>query len=124
MSAPVPFLTLRLWHPVSADKMEMWSWFLVEADAPDWFQELSYECYVRTFGISGVFEQDDTENWRNVTRGTKGPFSSQQTLNYEMGIDLKPDQTWPGPGAAYPTGYAEAAQRSFWSEWLRYMVGE
>ena len=124
MSAPVPFLTLRLWHPVSAEKMEMWSWFLVEADAPDWFQELSYECYVRTFGISGVFEQDDTENWRNVTRGTKGPFASRQTLNYEMGLDLKPDATWLGPGAAYPTGYAEAAQRNFWSEWLRHVAGE
>ena len=123
MSAPVPFMTLRLWHPVSAGKMEMWSWFLVERDAPDWFQELSYECYVRTFGISGVFEQDDTENWRNVTRGVAGPLASRQVLNYQMGLGLQPDKTWPGPGDAYPTGYAEASQRSFWMHWLDYMIG-
>jgi hypothetical protein len=124
MSAPAPFLTLRLWHPVGPDKMEMWSWFLVERDAPEWFRELSYEGYVRTFGISGVFEQDDTENWRNVTRGARGRFAGKQVLNYEMGLGLKPDTTWPGPGEAYPTGYAEAAQRGFWSQWLEYLIDE
>jgi hypothetical protein len=123
VSPPASFLTLRLWHPIAADKLEVWSFFLVEKDAPDWFKEESYLSYVRTFGTSGVFEQDDAENWRSITRALRGQFVKQgQDLNYQMGRGvLEPDENWPGPGEAYPMDYAEANQRNFHEYWMQLM---
>jgi phenylpropionate dioxygenase-like ring-hydroxylating dioxygenase large terminal subunit len=116
---PVPILTLRLWRPLTHDSMEVWSWFMVEKDAPEEFKQASYETYVRTFGVSGVFEQDDAEIWRLITRGTQGELAGGQDLNFEMGLGVIGDQAdWPGPGRALASGYAEQNQRSFWARWL------
>ncbi len=124
-SAPTPMLTFRVWRPVGPDRTEVWSWFLVERDAPEWFKERSYQTYVHTFGTSGVFEQDDTENWRSITRMAKGLMARVHELNYQMGMDhLSLDPTWPGPGEAYPLDYAEANQRAFIRQWLQYMMNE
>ncbi|RMG55101.1 MAG: aromatic ring-hydroxylating dioxygenase subunit alpha [Acidobacteria bacterium] len=124
-SAPTPMLTFRVWRPVGPDRTEVWSWFLVERDAPAWFKEQSYQTYVHTFGTSGVFEQDDTENWRGITRVAKGLMARDHELNYQMGMSfLKLDPTWPGPGEAYPLDYAEANQRAFIRRWCEYMLNE
>ncbi|KWW97019.1 Rieske 2Fe-2S domain-containing protein [Hydrogenibacillus schlegelii] len=116
---PTPMLTFRLWHPIAPGKMEVWSWFLVEKDAPEWFKEQSRLTYLRTFGTSGVFEQDDAEMWRGITRAAGGEMARRNRMNYQMGMDhLAPDPNWPGPGVAYPLDYAEANQRNFYARWL------
>lgn len=53
-SMPVPILTLRQWRPLDAARMEVWSWFFVERNAPEEFKQQSFETYVRTFGVGGV----------------------------------------------------------------------
>ncbi|MGW5518147.1 Rieske 2Fe-2S domain-containing protein [Nocardia africana] len=125
LSPPTPFLTLRIWHPLGADKMEAWSFFLVEKDAPDWFKEESYKAYLRTFGISGAFEQDDAENWRSITGVLGGQFAKTGDLNYQMGRGvLETDPNWRGPGEAYPLDYAEANQRNFLEYWMQLMLAD
>jgi phenylpropionate dioxygenase-like ring-hydroxylating dioxygenase large terminal subunit len=125
LSPPTPFLTLRLWHPLGPDKMEVMSFFLVEKEAPDWFKDESYKAYLRTFGISGAFEQDDAENWRSITRVLGGQFAKTGELNYQMGRGvLEPDPNWPGPGEAYPLDYAEANQRNFLEYWMQLMLAD
>lgn len=122
---PVPYFTLRVWRPLGPDSTEIWSWFLVEKDAPESFKEASYRAYVLSFGSSGTLEQDDTENWMSITKAAGGHSTRQQYLNYEMGMNhLSPLSDWPGPGNAYPVGYTEFAQRAFWQTWLQYMDGE
>nr|ABK27720.1 putative ring-hydroxylating dioxygenase large subunit [Mycobacterium sp. SNP11] len=122
-SMPVPMLTFRLWRPLSHDTMEVWSWFLVEKDADEEFKQQSYETYVRTFGISGVFEQDDAETWRSITAGTQGILAGSQTLNFEMGMGvLTSDDTWKGPGRPLSSGYAERNQREFWGRLLELLT--
>ncbi|MDT7723877.1 MAG: hypothetical protein QOI21_453 [Actinomycetota bacterium] len=123
VSPPTSFLTLRLWHPLGPDKMEVMSFFLVEKEAPDWYKEESYKAYVRTFGISGAFEQDDAENWRSITRVLGAQFAKGMELNYQMGRGVyEPDPDWPGPGHAFPMDYAEANQRNFLEYWMQLMV--
>jgi phenylpropionate dioxygenase-like ring-hydroxylating dioxygenase large terminal subunit len=123
VSPPTSFLTLRLWHPLGPDKMEVMSFFLVEKEAPDWYKEESYKAYVRTFGISGAFEQDDAENWRSITRVLGAQFAKGMELNYQMGRGVyEPDPDWPGPGNAFPMDYAEANQRNFLEYWMQLMV--
>lgn len=117
--SPEPMLTLRMWRPLAHDSMEVWSWFLVEKDAPEEFKQASYDTYVRTFGVSGVLEQDDAEIWRLITRGTQGELCGGQDLNFEMGLGVIGEQPdWPGPGRALASGYAEQNQRAFWGRWL------
>lgn len=118
----VPFFTIRQWRPIAPGKMEVWSWFLVEKDAPEDFKELSRKVYERTFGPGGVFEQDDAENWRSVTRAAEGPYARKNMLNYELAKDIPPDPDWPGPGVAYPIDYCEANQRNWWRTWLSYLL--
>jgi phenylpropionate dioxygenase-like ring-hydroxylating dioxygenase large terminal subunit len=123
VSPPTSFLTLRLWHPLGPDKMEIMSFFLVEKEAPDWYKEESYQAYVRTFGISGAFEQDDAENWRSITRVLGAQYAKTMELNYQMGRGVyEPDPDWPGPGKAFPMDYAEANQRNFMEYWMQLMV--
>jgi nitrite reductase/ring-hydroxylating ferredoxin subunit len=118
---PTPFFTLRLWEPTGPTSMQVWSWFLVEKSAPSEYRQASYETYVRTFGPSGTFEQDDMENWVECTRANQGKIAQQFGLNHVMGIGVEPDPDWPGPGAAYPSSYGEWPQRAFYAEWLRWV---
>lgn len=122
LSPPTSYLTLRIWHPIEAGKMEVWSFLLVEKDAPEEFKSESYQSYVRTFGTSGVFEQDDAENWRSITHVMRGQFAKQLELNYQMGRGLyEADKDWPGPGEALPMDYAEANQRNLFEYWMQLM---
>lgn len=123
--APVPFLTVKCWRPIAPDRIEVWSWFMVEKDASEAFKEASYRAYVHSFGASGVLEQDDAENWQSITERSKGLLSRQVALNYQMGLNhLEPDADWPGPGTAYPLDYAEYNQRHFWRKYFDYMLGD
>ena len=122
-SAPTSFAALRLWRPLAADRVEVWSWCLIERDAPEEFAQATYETYVRTFGSGGVIEHDDIENWRSQTRILGGDFAARQHLNYQMGKGvLDQDKNWPGPGEAYNLEYAEAASRKFYQHWMRLLA--
>jgi phenylpropionate dioxygenase-like ring-hydroxylating dioxygenase large terminal subunit len=125
------FLTLRQWRPLGPDKVEIWSWFLTDKQAPKDFKEESYKRYVNTFGPAGTLEQDDTEIWTRITDTSKGlmarekDMSYDNVMNYVMGLGrVQPDPDWPGPGAAYPTTYLEAVQRKFYETWNAYLVAE
>jgi len=119
---PVPYFTLRVWQPIAHDAIEVWSWFLIDKDAPEPFKRASYDSYVLSFGSSGMLEQDDTENWTSITRSARGRMAHRQHLSYAMGASsLKPIADWPGPGKAYPLDYTEANERAFYETWLSYM---
>lgn len=118
------FLTLRQWRPIGPGKVEIWSWFLTDREAPEEFKKESYKRYVATFGPAGTLEQDDVEIWTRITDASKGLMARDKDLsygnvmNYVMGLDrVDPDPDWPGPGTAYPTTFMEAAQRSFYEVW-------
>lgn len=119
---PVPYFTLRVWQPISHDAIEVWSWLLIDKEAPEAFKRASYDAYVLSFGSSGLLEQDDTENWTSITRSARGLMAHRQHLSYTMGASSLPPMTdWPGPGKAYPLDYTEANERAFYETWLHYM---
>jgi hypothetical protein len=123
----VPFISLRLWQPISATETECWSWFAVDRNAPARFKEDSYKAYLMCFGSSGMFEQDDVENWTSITSVAKGRLGASVVLDSTMGmapdggtIGPAPD-LWPGPGTAH-VGYGEYNQRAWlglWADHLR-----
>lgn len=117
-----PFVSLRLWQPVGPGETEVLSWFAVAADAPDDFKHDSYRAYLMCFGSSGMFEQDDVENWVSITTTAGGRMARRLLLNSRMGLrhdgsavnDVYAD--WAGPGLARQ-GYGEANQRHWLGLW-------
>ena len=69
------------------------------------------------FGSSGMFEQDDVENWVSITQMARGTMARRLHLNSRDGPRPRGparcasrSRTWPGPGAAF-VGFGEYNQR-------------
>jgi phthalate 3,4-dioxygenase alpha subunit len=116
-----PFISIRLWQPVSSTETEVLSWFAVDRNAPGWYKDASYKAYLMCFGSSGMFEQDDVENWTSITQMSRGMMARRLNLHSRMGLTrdgatVTPPIDWPGPGRAF-TGFGEYNQRDFLSLW-------
>ena len=124
-----PFISVRLWQPLSATRTEVFSWFAVDRLAPEKFKADSYKAYLMCFGSSGMFEQDDVENWTSITSMASGQLARRLKLNSRMGLDLGGEtlsarvEDWPGPGRAY-TGFGEHNQRAILNLWGDLMLDD
>jgi hypothetical protein len=114
----ISFFTLRQWQPKGPDKMEVWSWCLVDKAAPDEWKKASFRCYTRLFGMAGMFEQDDMENWGEITQALRGPVARRLRLQFKLGLTMTPAKDWPGPGVAYRQNMpVDFSERSFYRRW-------
>ena len=122
----VPFISIRQWQPVSATETEVLSWFAIDREAPDAFKRDSYRAYLMCFGSSGMFEQDDVENWVSITKVSQGTMAHRLHLNSRMGLtsdDVPINQRLPdfsGPGVAR-VGYSEFNQRDWLTMWSSHL---
>jgi phenylpropionate dioxygenase-like ring-hydroxylating dioxygenase large terminal subunit len=123
-----PFISIRQWQPVSERETEVLSWFAVDASAPEWFKQRSYRAYLMCFGSSGMFEQDDVENWVSITDMAAGSMARRLLLNSRMGLTsadrpIKPALAgFSGPGTAYQ-GFGEFNQRHWLGMWSDHLAG-
>ena len=78
------------------------------------------------FGTSGMFEQDDVENWTSITNMAKGHLGGAGGAEQHHGHGAR---RWHrrlatgavvGPGSAV-VGYGEYNQRAFLQRWGRYL---
>ena len=121
----VSFLTLRLWQPKGADKMEIWSWCLVDKNTSEEWKRASKESYLRVFGAGGMFEQDDMENWGEITQGLRGPIAKRLMLQYKMGVGgPRKDRPIKGLKDMMVGGLSEDSERSFYRHWQKLMMQE
>ena len=122
-----PFISLRQWQPVSSTETEVLSWFAVDSSAPEEFKQRSYKGYLMCFGSSGMFEQDDVENWVSITDVSRGAMARKLLLNSRMGLSADdrpltpPLADFAGPGVAR-VGYGEHNQRSWLGLWSEQLV--
>jgi len=123
-----PFISIRQWQPISENETEVLSWFAVDAEAPEEYKALSYKAYLMCFGSTGMFEQDDVENWVSLTNTAAGSMARRLLLNSRMGLladgtevipALTPQQ-FHGPGTAH-TGYSEYNQRELLTRWADHL---
>lgn len=128
--SPVPgepgirFTTLRHVRPLSAGRMQMSSWCLVPKAASDEYKSEVYRAYTLAFGPGGMFEQDDMENWTNITRQLRGSIVRELDFPYVMGLGQQPVAGFPGPGRAYQPYMNDANFRNLWSTWAAYLSGD
>jgi phenylpropionate dioxygenase-like ring-hydroxylating dioxygenase large terminal subunit len=126
----LPFISIRLWQPISENETEVCSWFGVDSAAPPQYKKDSYKAYLMCFGSTGMFEQDDVENWVSLTTTAGGSMARRLLLNSRMGllsdgravVDALPAELFHGPGRAQ-VGYNEHNQRALLSMWADYLQG-
>ncbi|MEZ0384422.1 Rieske 2Fe-2S domain-containing protein [Mycobacterium sp. pW045] len=124
----LPFISIRTWQPISQNETEVYSWFAVDAAAPEQFKKDSYKAYLMCFGSTGMFEQDDVENWVSLTNTAAGSMARQLLLNGRMGlladgtpvVNALPPEQFHGPGVAQ-VGYNENNQRAMLRMWADHL---
>jgi PAH dioxygenase large subunit len=112
---PAPAFTIRVWRPVAADATEVWSWALAHRDAPDELKERMASAVVRTFGSSGMAEQDDAEIWTGMQQSFAGVQGRQRWLRFLPHFESDP--AWTAPGVARFGPQAEHRQWNFYRRW-------
>ena len=111
--------SIRVWHPKGPDRMEVWAWTIVDKSMPEHVREAQRVYNLRTFGPSGIFEQDDGENWSEVQAISHGFITNSVPLNYQMGIGSeRRDDRHPGITSEL---YSDAAARYFYARWRHLM---
>ena len=127
----LPFISIRVWQPISENETEVLSWFAVDKNAPEEYKALSYKAYLMCFGSGGMFEQDDVENWVSLTNTAAGSMARRLLLNSRMGMlengenvveALSPEE-YSGPGATR-VGYSEYNQRELLRRWADHLERE
>src|SRR5262249_33675882 len=101
----LPFISIRVWQPISENETEVLSWFAVDSAAPEDFKKDSYKAYLMCFGSTGMFEQDDVENWVSLTTTAGGSMARRLLLNSRMGlleddrpvVEALPPESFHGP---------------------------
>jgi 3-phenylpropionate/trans-cinnamate dioxygenase subunit alpha len=76
--------TIRVWQPRGPDKMEIWSWAIVDKAASAEIKERMRFVSQYRFSPTGVFEQDDMDNWAQVTSAAKSLIGRRYPANYQM----------------------------------------
>jgi len=114
--------TIRVWHPRGPGKVETWSWAFVDKDAPQHVKD-AYRLQVDwSFSPSGMFEQDDMENWQFCTATGLGVMTRKIPMHLGMGKGHEgPDEEFPGRVAG---GIGENSQRGFYERWAEVMAAE
>ncbi|WP_340536920.1 aromatic ring-hydroxylating oxygenase subunit alpha [Nocardioides sp. GXZ039] len=101
--------TFRVVHPRGPNEMEIWAWTMVPAEAPEPVKENYARSLTRTFSPSGMFEQDDAENWAEIQRILRGKVARGVRLSYEMVHDPLPSGASEFPGYVVPANYSDVA---------------
>lgn len=111
--------SIRVWHPKGPDEMEVWAWTVLDKGMPEEVRNAQRLYNLRTFGPSGIFEQDDGENWSEIQAISHGWRTNKVPLNYQMGIGSEHDDgRHPGETSEL---YSDAAGRRFYSRWAELM---
>ncbi|MGF9660892.1 Rieske 2Fe-2S domain-containing protein [Arthrobacter crystallopoietes] len=124
----LPFISIRMWQPISENETEVLSWFAVDKNASEEYKALSYKAYLMCFGSGGMFEQDDVENWVSLTNTAAGSMARRLLLNGRMGlledgqnvVEPLTAEEYSGPGSTR-IGYSEYNQRELLFRWADHL---
>lgn len=113
------FSAIRVVHPRGPNEVEVWSWCIVDRDAPPAVKQSLLKAYMELLGPSGLVEQDDSEIWEACTVSSQISVLRDRPYNYQMGLGK---ETWhEGLGCTISDRMSEAAQRGFYRHWTRLM---
>lgn len=82
---------IRVWHPRGPGATEMWSFCVVDKDAPQEVKDALRLHLTQTFGPAGNFEQDDVNNWQHCTETARGVVARRYPQNIQAGLTDNPE---------------------------------
>jgi 3-phenylpropionate/trans-cinnamate dioxygenase alpha subunit len=109
--------TIRVWHPRGPDKMEIWSWAIVDKAAPPAIKEVMRFVSQYRFSPTGVFEQDDMDNWIQVTRAARSVIGRRFPANYQMSLREEVNES--GLRGRLASRWSDSNQLSLYMHWAK-----
>jgi 3-phenylpropionate/trans-cinnamate dioxygenase subunit alpha len=119
-SIEFPFASLHIWHPRGPDRTEVRDLTLVDKNAPQEVKDLlRHHCMLRQ-GPAGTWEQDDMDNWAQVTSSARQPSSRKLMANYQMGkgFEFRKD----GLPGLLDNKMSDINQRAMYARWRQLMT--
>ena len=109
--------TIRVAHPRGPTTTDYWAWVLVDKEAPPVVKDTLRRFYIMTFGPGGIFEQDDGENWEEVTAGAQGVQASKHPFHFHMGMGQEgPHPELPGEVCHVHSEHTQRRMYRFWRD--------
>ncbi|MDH7799041.1 MULTISPECIES: SRPBCC family protein [unclassified Beijerinckia] len=112
--------TFRVWHPKGPNRVDLYTWTLVNKSMPADIKDMYRKGTMLTFSPGGIFEMDDGENWEYATRINEGWVTRHQPLHYGLGLDSRVEDS-DMPGHIYRGSLNDANQRHFYMRWAEFM---
>lgn len=110
---------IRVWHPRGPEKTEIWSYCVVDKDAPPEVKRAMRLHLTQTFGPAGNLEQDDMNNWVQCTNTARGWVARQYPQNVQAHLGHE-DKAGPIGGGkrlrAFYARWAMMMNAQSWSE--------
>lgn len=110
----------RVYHPKGPGRIQQWTWAMVENDMPDEMKSAILDNQCLTFGLAGLFDNDDGDNLAACTEQSRGWRTSQMDVYTNMALGRSgPREGFPGDIAAGLV--SEHNQRYFYRRWQELM---
>lgn len=117
---PNGVLGFRLAHPRGPLQTEFWHFVVLEKNMPDEIKRALRMGLGNNNGVTGLFEQDDMDNWRGVTEASLSPLARKYTQDLSMGVGhVGSDADF--PGLVSERYISEHNQRHFYRRWEAFM---
>ena len=117
---PNGVLGFRLAHPRGPLKTEFWHFVLVERDQPEELKRAIRIGSQANNGAAGMFEQDDVDNWSQVTASSRSRLARHYAQDLSMGLGhAGPHPEF--PGLVSERYISENNQRLFYQRWEQFM---
>lgn len=117
---PNGVLGFRLAHPRGPLQTEFWHFVVLEKDLPAELKTALRRASANYNGVTGIFEQDDMDNWRGVTRAALSPTGRRYAQDLSMGAGRAGAHPQ-FPGTVSERYTSESNQRRFYYRWQEFM---
>jgi hypothetical protein len=109
-------LGLQVVHPRGPYQSEVWSWAYRDKDAPEGFKRAK----LGGTSPSSIVNQDDIDNWVQVTTSSRGAVGQDYVQDLSMGVRYEANNAELN-GMACDVAIAEINQRALYSRWQEFM---
>jgi 3-phenylpropionate/trans-cinnamate dioxygenase alpha subunit len=110
---------IRLWQPRGPDKTEVWTYCIVDKQAPQEVKNSLRKSLTFLMGPSGNMDQDDMNNWLQCTTISRSLQARKRPINQQLGLGReRKHEVIPGTVAPAP---CEMNQRAFYGRWAEVM---
>lgn len=115
--------SIHIWHPRGPTETEVWTFAIVDKDAPDSVRTTIRRAVVNLVGPSGILEQGPVNDWVFATQSGNSIVGRGYPMDISMGVGH--EQQHPTlPGTVVPRFYSEVAQRGMYGYWAEMLAAK